>query len=180
MTGSRIRGAQAVGSNVIALDQTAIAEEPVSSTADLLRRVPQVVSLGASRAGGNAQNGAANITRGAGINLRGLGNKATLLLYDGRRFPAQGTQGQYTDPSVLPTIALERVEVIADGASAIYGSDAIAGVVNFILRKDFNGQEFRVRAGVTDDGHYGEQQVSGIVGRRWDSRLDHGVRRICA
>jgi iron complex outermembrane receptor protein len=168
VTGSRIRGVRAVGSNIIAVDQTKIAEEPVTSTADLLRRVPQVISLGANRNGGSAQNGAANATRGAGINLRGIGTNATLLLYDGKRMPPQGTQGQYTDPSVLPSIALGRVEVVADGASAIYGSDAIAGVVNFILRKDFNGAEFRARSGFTDNGGYDEQQLSGIVGHKWD------------
>lgn len=168
VTGSRIRGVRAVGSNIIAVDQTKIAEEPVTSTADLLRRVPQVISLGANRNGGSAQNGAANATRGAGINLRGIGTNATLLLYDGKRMPPQGTQGQYTDPSVLPSIALGRVEVVADGASAIYGSDAIAGVVNFILRKDFNGAEFRARSGFTDNGGYDEQQLSGIVGHKWE------------
>lgn len=168
VTGTRIRGVAAVGSNVIAIDAAKIADEPVTSTNDLLRRVPQVISLGANRNGGTAQNGAANATRGAGINLRGIGTNATLLLYDGKRFPPQGTQGQYTDPSVLPSIALSRVEVVADGASAIYGSDAIAGVVNFILRKDFDGAELRLRSGFTDGG-YDEQQIAAIVGKKWDS-----------
>ena len=167
VTGSRIRGIAPVGSNVITIDQAKIAEEPVTSTNDLLRRVPQVVSLGANRAGGSAQNGAANATRGAGINLRGLSTNATLLLYDGRRLPPQGTQGQFTDPSVLPSIALGRVEVVADGASAIYGSDAIAGVVNFILRKDVDGIEARARYGFTDS-HYDEKQAAIIGGKRWD------------
>lgn len=167
VTGSRIRGIAPVGSNVIALDQEKIAQEPVVSTNDLLRRVPQVVSLGANRAGGSAQNGAANATRGAGINLRGLSTNATLLLYDGRRLPPQGTQGQFTDPSVLPSIALSRIEVVADGASAIYGSDAVAGVVNLILRKDFDGIEARARYGFTD-GTYDERQAAVIAGKRWN------------
>lgn len=168
VTGTRIRGVKAVGSDIIAIDQSQIANTPVTSTADLLRRVPQIDSLGMNRNGGTAQNGASNATRGAGINLRGIGTNATLVLYDGKRLPPQGTQGQYTDPSVLPSIALERVEVVADGASAVYGSDAIAGVVNLILRKNFNGAELRVRSGFTDGG-YDEQQVSGIVGHRWSS-----------
>ncbi|MFC3580847.1 TonB-dependent receptor [Sphingomonas hylomeconis] len=167
VTGSRIRGVAPVGSNVISIDQAKIAQEPVTSTNDLLRRVPQVVSLGANRAGGSAQNGAANATRGAGINLRGLSTNATLLLYDGRRLPPQGTQGQFTDPSVLPSIALGRVEVVADGASAIYGSDAIAGVVNFILRKDLDGIEGRARYGFTDS-NYDEKQAALIAGKKWD------------
>jgi iron complex outermembrane receptor protein len=169
VTGSRIRGITATGSQVIAIDQRDIAEAPVQTTADLLRRVPQVVTLGANPNGGSAQNGAANVTRSAGINLRGLGNTATLLLYDGKRFPPQGTQGQLTDPSVIPAIALARVEVVADGSSAIYGSDAIGGVVNFILRKNFAGAELSARSGFTGDGGYDEQQVAGILGHRWDS-----------
>lgn len=168
VTGSRIRGIAPVGSNVIAIDAEKILEEPVISTNDLLRRVPQVVSLGANRAGGSAQNGAANATRGAGINLRGLSTNATLLLYDGKRFPPQGTQGQFTDPSVIPSIALGRVEVVADGASAIYGSDAVAGVVNFILRKDFNGIEGRARYGFAEGSSYDEQQYALLAGHRWD------------
>ncbi|MDE2403562.1 MAG: TonB-dependent receptor [Sphingomonadales bacterium] len=166
VTGSRIRGIAPVGSNVIAITAEKIASEPVTSSADLLRRVPQVVSLGVNRNGGTAQNAAANATRGAGINLRGISTNATLVLYDGKRLPPAGTQGQYTDPSVIPTIALERVEVVADGASAIYGSDAIAGVVNFILRRNFDGIELRARSG-TANGAYNEQQVSGIYGRKW-------------
>ena len=169
VTGSRIRGIDPVGSNVIALDEAKIAQEPVTSTNDLLRRVPQVVSLGANRAGGSAQNGAANATRGAGINLRGLSTNATLLLYDGKRFPPQGTQGQFTDPSVIPSIALSRVEVVADGASAIYGSDAVAGVVNPILRKNFSGIEGRARYGFVEEGDYDEKQAALMAGHSWGS-----------
>lgn len=168
ITGSRIRGIEPIGSNVIAIDSETIMAEPVISTNDLLRRVPQVVSLGANRAGGSAQNGAANATRGAGINLRGISTNATLLLYDGHRFPPQGTQGQFTDPSVIPSIALARVEVVADGASAIYGSDAVAGVVNLILRKDVEGVEGRFRFGLTE-GNYAERQFALMAGHRWDT-----------
>ncbi len=167
VTGSRIRGIEPVGSAVIALDSDKILETPVVSTNDLLRRVPQVVSLGANRAGGSAQNGAANATRGAGINLRGISTNATLLLFDGRRFPPMGTQGQFTDPSVIPSIALGRVEVVADGASAIYGSDAIAGVVNLIPRRNFSGGEVRGRYGLTE-GSYRDAQIAGIIGHNWN------------
>lgn len=167
VTGSRIRGIDPVGSNVIALDSEAILEQPVTSTNDVLRRVPQVVSLGANRAGGSAQNGAANATRGAGINLRGLSTNATLLLYDGKRLPPQGTQGQFTDPSAIPSIALGRIEVVADGTSAVYGSDAVAGVVNLILREDFSGVEGRVRYGLSE-GDYYEAQAALLAGHRWN------------
>lgn len=168
VTGSRIRGIDPVGSAVIGIDAEEIMEEPVTSTNDILRRVPQVVSLGANRAGGNAQNGAANATRGAGINLRGLSTNATLLLYDGKRMPPQGTQGQFTDPSAIPSIALGRIEVVADGTSAVYGSDAVAGVVNLILRKDFSGIEVRGRYGITEADYY-EAQAAILLGHKWDS-----------
>ncbi|OYX17299.1 MAG: TonB-dependent receptor [Sphingomonadales bacterium 32-67-7] len=168
VTGSRIRGIDPVGSAVIAIDSDQIMEEPVTSTNDILRRVPQVVSLGANRAGGSAQNGAANATRGAGINLRGLSTNATLLLYDGKRLPPQGTQGQFTDPSAIPSIALGRIEVVADGTSAVYGSDAVAGVVNLILRKDFSGIEVRGRYGITEADYY-EAQAAVLLGHKWDS-----------
>jgi len=168
VTGSRIRGVNAAGSEVIAIDQSDIAQSPVQSTADLLRRVPQVVTLGANPNGGTAQNGAANATRSAGINLRGLGNTATLILYDGKRLPPQGTQGQLTDPSVIPALALARVEVVPDGSSAIYGSDAIGGVVNLILRKDVDGIELSARSGFSDVSSYDEQQIAGIFGHSWD------------
>jgi iron complex outermembrane receptor protein len=82
--------------------------------------------------------------------------------------PPQGTQGQLTDPSVIPAIALARVEVVADGSSAIYGSDAIGGVVNFILRKNFDGAEFSARSGFSDQSSYDEQQLAGIFGHSWD------------
>jgi iron complex outermembrane receptor protein len=114
----------------------------------------------------SAQNGAANATRGSGVNLRGVGVNATLLLFDGNRFPAAGTQGQFIDPSVLPFIALERIEVVPDGASAIYGSDAVAGVVNLIPRNNFDGAETNVRASFADG--YSTNQISQIFGHRWD------------
>ena len=167
VTGSRIRGIEPVGSAVIGITAEQIRDEPVVSTNELLRRVPQVVSLGANRAGGSAQNGAANATRGAGINLRGLSTNATLLLYDGKRLPPMGTQGQFTDPSVIPSIALGGVEVVADGASAIYGSDAVAGVVNLILRKNFSGLEVRGRYGMTE-GDFREYQIAALGGHKWN------------
>lgn len=167
VTGSRIRGIDPVGSDVIAIGQDEISTTPTTSTADLLRRLPQVVSLGPNANGGAAQNGAANVTRGAGINIRGIGVLSTLLLVEGRRMPPAGTQGQFTDPSVIPSIAIDRVEVIADGASAIYGSDAVAGVVNFNLRKNFEGAEVRGRYGFADG--YDEWQVAGIFGESWDT-----------
>ncbi len=92
---------------------------------------------------------------GAGISLRGLGAGSTLVLLNGRRIAPFGLaddgQKVFTDLSTIPLDAVERVDVLKDGASAIYGSDAIAGVVNIILRKDFNGVTVRGSYGISGD-----------------------------
>jgi iron complex outermembrane receptor protein len=165
VTGSRIRGAETVGSTVIALERDVIVESGAPSTGDLIRKVPQIVGLGASETASSAQNGAANVTRSMAVNLRGIGSNATLLLFGGRRMPAAGTQGQITDASVIPAIAIERLEVVADGGSAIYGSDAVTGVVNMIPRRNFTGAESSMRYGMADD--YYDWSVAQLVGFDW-------------
>ena len=167
VTGSRIRGVEPTGSKVIALDRDQIVETGAPSTSDLIRQLPQIVGLGASETASSAQNGAANVTRGIAVNLRGIGSNATLLLLGGRRMPPAGTQGQFTDASVIPSIALERLEVVADGGSAIYGSDAITGVVNLVPRRDFEGAESSARYGMADS--YYDWSVGQIGGVKWQS-----------
>src|SRR3569833_1851668 len=104
------------------------------------------MSLGADeRRLGGAQDVVVITTRGSGINLRGIGNEATLLLINGRRLAPAGVIKSLYDPNVIPASAVERLEVVVDGASAIYGSDAVAGVVNIITRKDFAGAETMLR-----------------------------------
>lgn len=106
---------------------------------------------------------------GAGISLRGLGAGSTLVLLNGRRMAPFGLaddgQKVFTDLSTIPMEAVERVEVLKDGASAIYGSDAIAGVVNIILRKDFTGAVAKASYGVSD---YGD-------GNQWKGSLTAGT-----
>ncbi len=167
VTGSRIRGVAPVGSSVIAIGQEEIQSSGAMTTADILREVPQITSLGINAEGSFGANSATNITRANSPNLRGIGQSATLVLFDGKRVAAAGTMGNYVDPSFLPPLALERLEVVADGASAIYGSDAIAGVVNLIPRKSFKGAEVSARYGVADD--YADYQIGGIGGFDWGS-----------
>lgn len=168
VTGSRIRGVASTGSNVVALNREEIEDQPVMSTTELLRTVPQNIALGTLEAvGGGGNDASSNPFRSNGINLRGLGGTATLTLLNGYRSVPMGSFGNFVDPSGLPTLALERVEVVADGASAIYGSDAIAGVVNLITRKRFNGAEVMARYGGAKGG-YGEYQAGFVVGKSWD------------
>jgi len=167
VTGSRIRGAEPVGSTVITVSRQDIeVAAPVSTTA-LIQRLPQVFNLGVSESSRGQSGGSGNITYGSAINLRGLGPYATLTLIEGHRAVPQGTTGFGVDASIIPTAALGRVEVVADGASALYGSDAVAGVVNLILRRDFEGVEASVRGGSGDA--YSEKQGSLIGGTGWTS-----------
>lgn len=151
VTGSSIRGVVTPGSPVISLGREDMAATGLATSSDLARALPQVINLGAdeSRLSG-AQDAAANATRVSGVNLRGIGNEATLLLINGRRLAPAGVIKALYDPNVIPPSAVERIEVVADGASAIYGSDAVAGVVNLITRKDFSGAETTLRYGAAD------------------------------
>ena len=167
VTGSRIRGAAPVGSTVIGLSREDIVSSTAITTTQLLQEVPQVANLGVSETSRGQAGGSANITYSSGINLRGIGPYATLTLLNGHRAVGQGTGGQLFDPSAIPTIALQRLEVVADGASAIYGSDAIAGVVNLILRRNYDGAEVNLHYGGGD--HYDERQLSAIIGKTWDT-----------
>jgi iron complex outermembrane receptor protein len=165
VTGSRIRGAEPVGSTVIRVSREDIDLAAPVSTSALVQRLPQVFNLGVSENSRGQSGGSGNITYGTSINLRGLGPYSTLTLLDGHRAVPQGTTGFAIDPSIIPTVALGRVEVVADGASALYGSDAVAGVVNLILRRDFEGVEASIRGGSGSD--YDEQQASLIGGFGW-------------
>lgn len=161
VTGTRIRGAGPVGSHVVTVDRLAIEESGLSTTEQLIRTLPQAFG------GGFAQHisfQGGNIGGGSGINLRGLGADATLTLLNGRRLPVMGLSGHFADISGIPVTAIERVEVLPDSASAIYGSDAVGGVVNFIMRRDFEGFELGVRSGAVTDGDLGETRINATTG----------------
>ena len=119
VTGTLIRGAAPVGAPVVKLDRESIEKSGVAGTGELLRLLPQIQNLGADEGHQNtAQNANQNITLGSGINLRGLGPESTLTLVSGQRMAPGGLGAQYTDPSSIPAIAIERIEVITDGGSA--------------------------------------------------------------
>lgn len=165
VTGSRIRGIAPVGSTVISVGRADIDQSGAVSTAALLQEVPQVFNLGVSESSRGQSGGSGNITYGSSVNLRGIGPYATLTLINGHRAVAQGTTGSGMDPSIIPMLALQRVEIVADGASAIYGSDAVAGVVNLILRRNVEGAEAFVKYGTADG--YNERQAGALWGHKW-------------
>ncbi|MBL4837467.1 MAG: TonB-dependent receptor [Kordiimonadaceae bacterium] len=112
--------------------------------------------------------GVTNVNSGTGVNLRGLGNDSTLVLLNGRRLAPAGV-GNFVDISMIPLTAIERIEVLTDGASAIYGSDAVGGVVNFRLRTDYEGFETRVRYGSATSGDLDDIQLGQTFGTTWDT-----------
>jgi iron complex outermembrane recepter protein len=139
---------------------------------DVARSVPQNfnggqnpgVMLGAT--GGSLTN--ANVTDGSSINLRGLGPDATLTLLNGRRLPYNGTY-QSVDISTIPLDAVDRIEIVADGASALYGSDAVAGVANIILKRDYSGVTLSARLGSATEGGDFQQQYAAVGGAKWST-----------
>ncbi|ODU35105.1 TonB-dependent receptor [Sphingopyxis sp. SCN 67-31] len=169
VTGSRIRGAGPVGSPVVSIDRDAIEKSGLSTVQQILQSLPQNFGGGSNETttGATTRNGTGNdATLGSSINLRGLGTSSTLVLIDGSRPALGGVGGLFTDISLIPMSAVERLEVLTDGASAIYGADAVAGVVNVRLRNRFEGAETMLRAG-TADGDMTEVQFSQLLGKAW-------------
>lgn len=171
VTGTNIRGVENSASPVLRFDQEMIDRSGLSTVVDFVQRaVPQNFAAGAAedtfstvRAGAELNQG-----EGAGVNLRGLGTDSTLVLINGKRLAPSGF-GSFVDISQIPLNAIERIEILTDGASAVYGSDAIGGVVNFILRDDYEGAETRLRYGAVTDGGLNEYQVGQSLGANWES-----------
>lgn len=160
VTGTSIRGVAPVGSQLIQVDQNYIQDSGVQSTAALLATIPQFDSF-ASRPT-PISSGAAPTTPPS---LRTLGPGATLSLLNSHRLVGIGTLSTVADPTSLPIAAIARVEVLTDGASATYGSDAIGGVLNVILRKDLDGVDARASVGVAQG--YTQEVLSLVGGKTW-------------
>ncbi|RYY29388.1 MAG: hypothetical protein EOP62_00680 [Sphingomonadales bacterium] len=172
VTGTNIRGAQVIGSAVQSLTSEDIAKSGKSTLAELLREMPAnfaggVASADNSRGGQDTSSAGANLTGGSGINLRGLGALSTLVLVNGRRVAVSGQFGDFVDISNIPVAAIERMEILQDGGSAVYGSDAVGGVVNIILKKQQDGLTVLGRVGVLTQGNEMEYQGSAVWGTSW-------------
>lgn len=133
VTGSRIKRADLEGANPVqVITRDDLVASGITNMGDILQEIPSVAGAGTNTAVNNGGSGAVRVS------LRGLGSDRTLVLLNGRRMVASGTGANSSvDLSTIPTAIVKRVEVLKDGASAIYGSDAIGGVVNIITRDDF-------------------------------------------
>jgi len=172
VTGTRIRGG-ATPSPVITIGSEQIQAEGFTDLGEVIRSVPQNFTGGQNPAvipftisGAGIQN--QNVTGGSGLNLRGLGPDASLTLLNGRRM-SYGGFSQAVDITAIPVDAVERIEIVADGASAIYGSDAVGGVGNVILRRDYNGVRIGALYGGATDGGLTTREYTATAGTTWSN-----------
>jgi outer membrane receptor protein involved in Fe transport len=169
ITGTRIRGGT-TPSPMISITAEQMRQEGFTDLGNVVRALPQNFSGGQNPgiaagafAGGRANQ---NITGGSGLNLRGLGPDASLTLLNGRRLSYDGF-AQVVDISAIPVDAVERIEILTDGASAIYGSDAVGGVANVILKPDFNGLTVSALYGGATDGGLATHEYAATAGGTW-------------
>ena len=166
VTGSRIqRRDYEANSPIVTVDEALLEQSSTSAIEQSLNKLPQFTATNKTpvTGAGDIQPTATNTPGSANVSLRGIGANRTLVLLDGRRATPSNATG-VVDISTIPSAAIERVEIISGGASATYGADAVAGVTNFILKKNFEGLELDGRAGITQDGNAFEYDFSGIMG----------------
>jgi iron complex outermembrane recepter protein len=177
VTGTHIAGEIPVGASLSTYDREDF-DKLGSATVDSLARymlenfsgADSLATLNTNGNVGSLQQGAAtNIFGGAGFDLLGLGPGATLTLLDGHRIAAGGLDGSIVDVSLIPLSAIDHFEVLTDGASAIYGSDAVAGVVNIVTRRALEGAETSIRYGQSTEGGAGQFTGSQLLGHAWSS-----------
>ncbi|HVK80110.1 MAG TPA: TonB-dependent receptor, partial [Verrucomicrobiae bacterium] len=160
VTGTRIRGAPP-SVPVITVSNEDMRNAGQNDLGEVIRSIPQNFGGGQNPGVGNSQGafGNVNVQGASSLNLRGMGPDATLTLLNGSRLAYNGLNAA-VDISAIPSAAVSRVEILPDGASALYGSDAVAGVANIVLRRDFEGAQVSARFGAATDGG-GEQQQYG-------------------
>jgi outer membrane receptor protein involved in Fe transport len=172
VTGSRIRGAQN-SSPVITITRAEIDSAGFSTVEQLVESLPQNFGGGANQENFSDNFGPSAVRNRqlsgseVSIDLRGLGPDSTLVLLNGRRLAQAGLAGSFVDVSSIPLSAIERIEVLTDGASAVYGADAIAGVVNFILIDDYHGVESRLRYGPDAGTDTSDLRFDHLFGKSW-------------
>lgn len=167
VTGTLVRGVAPTGASVIGVTAENVVASGVATTAQLLQTVPQLGSFNDLQ----FPTGFGNSVTANRPNLRNLpgfntaGGSSTLVLLDGHRMVGVGITSTAPDPDVIPAGAIERLEIVPDGGSAMYGSDAVAGVMNFVTRKKFDGFQVGGRVGFADS--YTQYTADATVGKDW-------------
>ena len=167
ITGTSIRGIAPTGASLDVIGREAIKDTAATTTTELMRSIPELGSFNST--GNNTGSNQANFVDQPAIHGIGVGNGGaglTLILLDGHRLPGAGINQTAPDAGAIPTSALQRVEVMADGGSSVYGSDAVAGVINFVTRQNFNGAETNGSLGFAQG--YRTKNFSQLFGHTWD------------
>lgn len=160
VTGSRIRRTELeTHTPVVSIGSSEIEKTGAVNISDLLNELPSMAPAGGTETSNSS--GYAGLSR---QDLRGLGSTRTLVLVNGRRHVPSVPGSSEVDVGSIPTALIERVDVLTGGASSVYGADAVSGVVNIILKKDFTGSDFNASYSVTGEGD----------GDRWYGSLTHG------
>lgn len=168
VTGSRIvRRDYDAASPIVTVGQEAFQQNSSVSVENVLNQLPQFVPSQTQFSSTDVQPSAFNTPGIATLNLRGLGANRNLVLIDGRR-PQPANAQLVVDVNSIPSAAIESVEVISGGASSVYGADALAGVTNFKLKRNFEGASFDVQTSVTEQGDGEETTLSGLIGGNFD------------
>lgn len=163
VTGTSIKGVAPVGSNLVSVGAVDLEKTQAINLSTLVNTVPALSTNGSLAQGENLWSFYSPQIH----QLAGSSSNTTLVLIDGMRMPGGGAQFNQTDPNIIPTSAMERIDVLADGASSVYGSDAVAGVVNFVTRRTFDGAQVNSAYGVADS--YDNFDLNGIWGTTWDT-----------
>lgn len=167
VTGSRIQGAPTTSPTIVlTAEQMRLAGQ--MDLGEAMRSLPQNFASGQNPAvvRGVGSSGGVNLTSGSSPNLRGLGADATLTLMNGHRL-SYGSTVQAVDISAIPLAAVDRIDIVPDGSSAIYGSDAVGGVINVILKRDYDGASLAATLGGATSGGDFQQQYSAVAGKVW-------------
>ncbi|HEY4078767.1 MAG TPA: TonB-dependent receptor [Rhizomicrobium sp.] len=161
VTGTSIHGIAPVGSNLVTVGTQDIEKTAANTMQDVLATVPQLGTFNQAPTPTANSDGIVSTAP----NLRNIGQAQTLDLINGHRFVGAGHLQTISDPSIVPTVMVQRVEILPDGASAVYGSDAISGVVNVITRSDYDGLQLKIGGSAGDS--YLAGTASALFGMTW-------------
>ncbi|MBU6166793.1 MAG: TonB-dependent receptor [Alphaproteobacteria bacterium] len=166
VTGTSIRGVAPIGSPLVSVDQEFVKVNAPANMSELLSLVPQLGNFGT-----NHEVATTGRFRTGGFlpNIHNIGIFATLALFNGHRMAAVGGEAVLPDPGMVPVLAIGRVEIVADGSSAVYGSDAVAGVANFIYRRDMDGFEAQGTYGFSPEHSYEKRNLALGWGKKWST-----------
>jgi iron complex outermembrane receptor protein len=163
VTGTSIKGVAPIGSSLVSVGVDELEKSAATNLSTLVNTIPALTTNGSLAQGENLWSFYSPQIH----QLGGSSSNTTLVVIDGMRMPGGGAQFNQTDPNIIPTSAMQRVDVLADGASSVYGSDAVAGVVNFVTRRTYDG--LAINSSIANADGYDNWDLNGIWGKTWES-----------